>query len=381
MRGRILTVLTVALLAAAVPAEAETSWTPVTPAPPTDLSSAGLFDVSAVSPSDVWAVGNGWTDSQQPLIDHWTGAGWQSVTPPSRPDLQYSITGVDAVSARDVWVVGNGEALPAPGYTALAVVAHYDGTAWSLAPAPTPAGYAALSDVDMLSARDGWAVGWQTPALAQPLRPLVMRWRGGAWSTISVPRVDGGNAQLSHVSARAANDVWAVGSVGDTPLVMHYDGVRWTRMAVPTGSGGADAFETLRSVVAVSAGEAWAVGDSCVLVDDGTACTPLVLRLCGGSWRVVPTAGDGTNLRDVVVRSSTDVWVVGYDLPPGGVEANHVEHWDGQRFTTVPTTGGGGVSTRGQLASALEAATRLPGTNELWAVGWQATGPQAIRHG
>jgi hypothetical protein len=162
---------------------------------------------------------------------------------------------------------------------------------------------------------------------------------------------------------------------------MHFDGVRWSRIGVPQG-GVADADIRLRAVTAVSANEVWVVGDACVTVVNSLACQPLILRLSGGVWRVVPTAGDrGTNLVGVVARSSNDVWMVGYDIPPGGQEANYVEHWDGQRLVTVPTDGGS-FSTRGDLASALEAVTRIPGTAELWAVGWQASGvPQVIWHG
>lgn len=387
MRGRLPMILTIALLAASLPAHAaadETAWAPVTPvfAPPDNLSAVGLNDVAAVSPADVWAVGGGWSDIEEPLIAHWTGTGWRPVEAPSAPNLQYSLSAVDAVSARDVWAVGNGMPSPAPDFLPVPVIAHYDGATWSLVPVPAPpsSNSEVLTDVDMTSGTDGWTVGWRAGSPTEPLRPLVMRWRHGRWVTVRLPDLGGDNAMLDHVYARAGNDVWAVGSQGDSALVMHFDGGRWRRIAVPHG-GVADAVNGLRAVTAVSAGEVWAVGSACVPVADGAACQPLILRLSGGVWRVVPTAGDrGTNLQDVVARSSDDVWAVGYDLPAGGQEADYAEHWDGQRFTTVPTDGGS-VSTRGDLASALEAVTRIPGTAELWAVGWQAGDAQVIRHG
>jgi hypothetical protein len=382
----------IALLAVPLPASAtvaEGPWTPVVPAltRPENLKTVGLSDVAAVSPADVWAVGGGWSDSDtaQTLIAHWTGAGWQRATEPSVPDFQYDLWGADAVSAGDVWAVGDGtttESWP----LSTAVFTHYDGTSWSLVPPPAPplnpdvvATSEALSDLDMLSATDGWAVGWHDTWFATgetAEQPLVMRWRNGQWVTVSLPDVD--NGRLEHVYARAANDVWAVGSSWRSSLVMHFDGVRWSRIGVPH-SGVADTINTLRAVTAVSGGEVWAVGDVCVSLDV-LVCQPLILRLSDGVWRVAPTAGDhGTNLVGVVARSSNDVWMVGYDLPQGGQEANYSEHWDGQRLTTVPANAGS-FSTRGDLASALEAVTRIPGTAELWAVGWQAGTPQVIRH-
>jgi hypothetical protein len=384
MRSRLFTILAVTLLAASVPATAtaaEEPWTRVTPAPvsPADFTApATLSDVAAVSPSDVWAVGGGWTDTEQPVITHWTGKGWDPVKSPEVPNLQYSFASVDAVSASDVWAVGNGEASPSSGFSPVPVIAHYDGHAWSMVPPPTPP--ASTSDVligiDMVSATDGWAVGTRQGPLTEPSQPLLLRWRGGRWSSVVLPRLDG--ARLTGISVRAGNDVWAVGSQGDSALIMHMDGTRWTAFTIPPG--GVDAFKELRSVTSVAAGEAWAVGASCVLQGDDAVCVPLIMRLSGGVWQEVHSAGDGgTHLQDVIARSSDDVWVVGYDLVPGGKENDHTEHWDGKGFTTVPVVDAT-IAIRGQLASALEAVTRLPGTNELWAVGWEETGPHVIRH-
>jgi hypothetical protein len=384
-RRRLTTILAVALVAAAVPAQAsaaEEPWTPVTPGParPDDLEPAVLSDVAAVSPTDVWAVGSGWSNVEEPLITHWTGAGWTEAQEPAAPDFEYHLTGVDAVSARDVWAAGGGQSLSAPTFRAVAVTAHFDGTAWSMVPVPAPSATDsyALSDIDMVSATDGWAVGWVSGT--KLFQPLVLRWRNGRWMRALLPVISGDSVLLNNVYARAADDVWAVGRQGDVGLVLHFDGTQWTRMSVPH-SGTTDAWNELRGVTAVSAGEAWAVGTSCVAGEgDDVVCQPLILRLTGGVWRVVKQAGDtGTHLVGVVARSSDDVWAVGYDAPPGVQESNHTEHWNGDRFVTVPVSTG--IAPRGGLASALEGVTRIPGTAELWAVGWRDNGPLAIRHG
>ncbi|MFL6118002.1 MAG: hypothetical protein ACJ73U_00095 [Actinophytocola sp.] len=299
------------------------------------------------------------------------------------PNFQYTLSAVDAVSARDVWAVGSGMGAPDPDFHYVPVIAHYDGTTWSFVPAPAPPATSvyALTDIDMISATDGWAVGWQGRLSVGATQPLVMRWRNGRWVTVTLPDVGGDFTMLHHVYARAGDDVWAVGYENDSALVLHFDGTRWSRIAVPHG-GAAGESNDLRAVTAVSAGEVWAVGFTCLPGGGGGECQPLILHLAGGSWQVVPTAGDrGTYLLDVVARESNDVWVVGYDQPVGVQDTNYVEHWDGQRFTTVPVDARS-LAVRGGLASALAAVTRIPDTAELWAVGWQDVDvPQVIRHG
>jgi hypothetical protein len=70
--------------------------------------------------------------------------------------------------------------------------------------------------------------------------------------------------------------------------------------------------------------------------------------------------------------SPDDVWVVGYAGNDPGFENDYAEHWDGQTF--VPddphSSPPGGPVTQGELASALSAATTIPGTSGIWAVGW-----------
>lgn len=388
MRGRLPIILTITLLTASLPGSAiaaEAPWTPVTPALPRveNLGLAGLSDVTAVSPTDVWAVGSGWNNVDEPLIEHWTGAGWEPVKEPSVPNFQYTLSAVDAVSARDVWAVGSGMGAPVPNFRFVPVITHFDGSTWSLVPTPAlaPLSAEALTGMDMVSATDGWAVGWRSGSNLNVTQPLVLRWRNGRWVSVRLPEIAGDHVLLQHVHARTADDVWAVGYADDSALVMHFDGARWSRVAVPHG-GAANSGDDLRAVTAVSAGEVWAAGFTCGLEVDDIRCRPLVLRLSGGVWQVVPTAGDRDKfLLGVVARASDDVWVVGYDQPPGVQDANYVEHWDGQRFETVPADAGP-LAVRGGLASALSAVTRIPGTEELWAVGWQdGNVPQVIRHG
>ena len=92
----------------------------------------GLFDISASSANDVWAVGfSGGYYYWATLTEHWDGVSW-SVVP--SPDPGYSqLYGVWAESANDVWAVGT---YYLGGYRTL--VEHWDGSTWSIVPNPNP---------------------------------------------------------------------------------------------------------------------------------------------------------------------------------------------------------------------------------------------------
>ena len=78
------------------------------PAPAEGNGGAFFNAVSALSATDVWAVGDfsNAGSGSFPLIEHWDGHSW-SVKNFSVPGSDGSeLTGVRAISARDVWAVG-----------------------------------------------------------------------------------------------------------------------------------------------------------------------------------------------------------------------------------------------------------------------------------
>jgi hypothetical protein len=95
--------------------------------------------------------------------------------------------------------------------------------------------------VTSVGATDAWAVGQLDPATVQDTtQPAMVHWNGTAWSVVAGPAIPGNGGYLRGVSARAANDVWAVGPelLSDTPYVAplteHWDGAQWTRVAAPS---------------------------------------------------------------------------------------------------------------------------------------------------
>lgn len=339
--------------------------------PPPGTTGAEWRDVTATGPADIWAVGVRSTPAESPLTARWNGRGWTAAPTPAAPAGQrYDLTAVDAVAPGDVWAVGS-----AASATRSAAALHYD-RAWTAVALPSPIGQSSeLSDVDM-TATGGWAVGSATSGVKPP-RALVLRRQGANWTRVTVPDGDATSTELSAVFTRAADDVWAVGSqlrldghrVG---MIMHWDGVSWQEQAAPV-VGDADEETFLASVSASTPEDVWAVGRRCRAGNGVEWCRPLALHLTGGAWTVVPTNGEESELTEVIAFSPADAWVIGYagDSPPN--ETDYAEHWDGKVFTpdaTVPTDPEGPIILNGEPASALSAATAIPGTGAIWAVGW-----------
>ena len=84
----------------------------------------GLNGVADLSPTNAWAVGIRGT------VEHWDGTAWSNVTVPS-PNPSYpagaSLNAITAVSASDIWAVGS---FSNASFTISAFALHYNGSSW-----------------------------------------------------------------------------------------------------------------------------------------------------------------------------------------------------------------------------------------------------------
>jgi hypothetical protein len=222
--------------------------------------------------------------------------------------------------------------------------------------------------VAALSPANVWAVGKIGTA------SLVEHWDGTAWTQVAVPEPTPGRSNgLVSVSARAANDIWAVGTFVDTdsgnePYALHYDGTAWHVVPMPTAPQ-TPAFPvfTLTSVVAVGPSDAWAVGQ----VSTGAPVETLVMHWNGTAWSVVtaPTPGLFPTVRGVAARAANDVWAVG-DIATDEQTPRYrtfTLHWNGLSWSRV-------ASPPADAYAELYAVAARPGTSHVWAVGNTDTG-------
>jgi hypothetical protein len=200
-----------------------------------------LQAVTAVSPSNVWAVGGQAGMRSQapvtvPLIEHWNGIRWSIVPVPAA--AVGVLESVSATSASDVWAVGAGQQ---SGQSAVAL--HFDGSSWQLVPVPAPPGTSGgLSGVKALSAADAWAVGESFPNAGGNGKILTDYWNGTSWQVVAAPPVGGPGAlsALSWVDAAPGTGVWAVGfwvtGAAGNSVVLHWTGTAWKQKTTPSAS-------------------------------------------------------------------------------------------------------------------------------------------------
>ncbi len=188
-----------------------TSWTQVF-APDGTPGTNEFYGVKAIAVDDAWAVGyqdlTGAADFQ-PLLEHWDGATWTVVATPALAGSNNFLEGVDASSSTDVWAVG----IYRPANVDLPLVFHWDGTSWTQFTVPEGGGNGnELDRVKVISSTDAWAVGQFFPVSGITFQPYALHWDGTTWSLQPAPSPGGAPASFRAVAATAPKDVWAVGA-------------------------------------------------------------------------------------------------------------------------------------------------------------------------
>lgn len=311
----------------------------------------GLASVSASSASDMWAV---WK-----AIYHWNGTSWSLVPAPGlgNPDpLGYADTAFSAVAAvapGNAWIVGYTSFLGTP----QTLVEHWDGSKWSVIPSPSITGGSGFDAVDALNANDAWAVGFRAgglPEFQATTVTLTAHWNGSSWTAVPSPNISNRTHRLEDVAAIASNDVWAVGYYRNLTelyktLILHWNGSSWSITPSPNFPGE----NFLYGVSGTSANDVWAVGGAW----DGVTNKQIFLHWNGSSWSQVdgpggPTACVGCS-GDVLAMGPDDVWAAG----------SNIGHWDGTQWSLVPNP-----DVPGAIGLTMRSLAKI-GTCDAWTVG------------
>jgi photosystem II stability/assembly factor-like uncharacterized protein len=200
-----------------------------------------------------------------------------------------------------------------------------------------------LSDVQLLSPSQGWAVGG-----LDGVRGVILYWDGKEWSTFQ----EVGDQILLAVHMVDENDGWIVGRGG---VIYHYDGSSWSQVPSPTT-------ERLMDVGFKSKDDGWAVGFNGTLlhfqngewmVFDDLRSDPYdyhgvdfrsgrgwvmghqfeksigghIAEYEEGLWLPVTMPTDN-RINDVAINSVNDAWAVGNYDKLGGT----ILHWDGAHW-------------------------------------------------
>ncbi len=158
-----------------------TSWARVT----TPTISGYLDAVSAQSANDIWAVGSYGPDLKKSLVLHWNGTAWTRQPSPSPSSTGAEpfnkLKGVTALSPTDAWAVGYYGRITQQGAVGKPLILHWNGTSWTQTAAPSFGADSGLDSVDALSPTDAWATGgvFQNKAIGNT---LILHWNGTSWT-------------------------------------------------------------------------------------------------------------------------------------------------------------------------------------------------------
>jgi hypothetical protein len=166
-----------------------------------------LRGVTAIANNNAWAVGT-YRDSNgdgKTLTLHWNGTNWQQVTSPNPNSFRNGLNAVTAVSASDIWAVGYTS--DGTGYKSLAL--RWNGTSWQAVSSPSPGSpNNELLAVAAVASNDVWAVGYSGIS-DDDGETLVLHWNGASWQAIARP--DSGTTTLNAADALGGL-IWAAGT-------------------------------------------------------------------------------------------------------------------------------------------------------------------------
>ncbi len=310
------------------------------------LSINRLIDISMVSPNEGWAVGDTTSCPAQPvtsptasasdispcrggiLLLHYLDGTWSPVRLPFQVG---GLTTISALSATDVWAGGN------------TLIVHYDGHTWRQMPNPQQF---ILSDMQMLSDTDGWAIASNT----QLYNPgLILHYDGKSWTEQPLPAIlgastqdnkgFGGLAMISPTEGWVIGD-WHGGSPAQIGIILHYVHGQWTiQDSIDNAS--------ISSISMLSATDGWAVGYTTADTPTNASGTPppsngqppstitihpLLLHYTRGKWVPVTNLLDGQFSTGALIAmaSAKDGWMISSDPVV-------MLHYNGQRWLPVPT--------------------------------------------
>jgi photosystem II stability/assembly factor-like uncharacterized protein len=296
-----------------------------------------------VDPNDGWAVGNASaTATFEPTIYHWNGFMW---TKGVAIGTLNNLNSVFMINTADVWTVGGGSHPTASCATSFCpIILHFTGGSWNTI--TPPAGSYTLKSVFMVSQSEGWAVGEQvaSPHPTGIILHYTVTGGVGTWAIFPSPTIPPSTPlpSLNSIFMLQTNEGWAV---GDNATILHYTvtgGVGTWNVVTVSGTPSLSSDANLTSIFMLSPTSGWVVGGiqasgsysagPVILYWDGTKWTPVATPTIPGDHS--PTGHTSATLKSVYCSAANDCWAAGL---PGKLFAT-LFHWDGIAWSHIATT-------------------------------------------
>ena len=296
-----------------------TRWTAF-PLPNVGVQQNVLLAVSMPAPGSAWAVGyfvNG-KFQQQTLIEHFNGSVWSVVPSPSPGALQNILYGVTAISNSDVWAVGAQQDANELWHT---LTEHWNGSTWSVVNA-VDAGVNGnqFYAVKALASNNVFAVGQQSGA-GFPNQALIEHWNGRTWSVVSAPADVSASVLPLGVTATGSSLTLVGEQETDTaPYTTYVTAGAPSALSIQTTPNAGTGENDLFAVETAADGSTWAVGWD-INTTTGNH-DPLILQGRNGVWSLVSSpslgAGSDTGFAAITAIPGGGLWAVGVTAPPNG---------------------------------------------------------------
>ena len=307
-----------------------------------------------INPDDGWAVGNasatGGLLSHEPTIYHWDGFAW---TKGVAIGTTNNLNSVFMVNTGDVWAVGGGNRTTATCNSAVCpVILHFTGGAWNTI-TPPPGAYA-LKSIFMVGSDEGWAVGEQaascTPVSFAPgstcyptgiILHYTISGGVGTWAIFPAPTSPAPIHALQSVFMLSQDEGWAV---GDNATILHYTvngGIGTWNLVTVSGTPTLSTDANFTSMFMLSPTSGWIVGGNTWQASGSLSAGPVIIYWDGTTWEpvavpsipggITPTGHTTGVLKSVFFTAPDDGWAVGF---PGKLVAT-ILHWDGVSWEHV----------------------------------------------
>lgn len=195
-----------------------------------------------------------------------------------------ALNDLQMLSADEGWAVG----YHVSSNSSETVILHYAHGRWSASRDVFP--NVSLQSISMLSSTDGWASGWVAGGSVDESQPgALLHYSGGHWISVQAP----GHGPIGSLSMLTPRDGWAIQTdqFPSHSSLLHYDGTAWS--IVYTGG------MSLTSLAMLSPSEGWAAGI------DG-----VIEHFHNGSWNRWSTKAPGT-VAYITMVSPTEGWMSG----------------------------------------------------------------------
>jgi len=291
-----------------------------------------LTDIVAIAPDDMWAVGYRWDAQERRTVTvHYDGTAWTVVPSPSPGSgpVSAGLHAVAAVASDDVWAAGDYK--PAGGATDTLVL-HWDGMSWEQVASPGVSGFGeqgfSFAVVEAVGPGDVWFTGTRS---ARELGAYTVHWNGSGFTVHTTPAVVNRAHEMVGLSALGPAAVWGVGgtaTVRSGGFVMRWNGSQWVTVLAPDFSGPQRYYE---DVVALAGDDVWVTGIEKYYENSVQRERPYFIHWDGSTWTEFPTPGFARRLK---AFATDDIY---------GISGETLVHWDGEEWAVAASIGPGGV--------------------------------------